>query len=102
MPTDKSANNGGTTGKGFKPGKSGNPNGRPKQPKEFKELVKANTVIALQAVLDIMNDDTAKGSDRIKAAEIVMDRAYGKATQLIAGDSEHDALTITVNILDDD
>lgn len=81
-----------------KPGRSNNPNGRPKQPKEFKDIVKNNTVTAINAVIEIMNDPNAKGSDRIKAAEIVMDRAYGKATQLIAGDSEHDALIIEVSI----
>jgi len=86
----------------FKPGKSGNPSGRPKQPKEFKDLVKANTVPALEAVISIMNNKNAKESDRLKAAEIVIDRAYGKATQLIAGDAEHDALVIKVMLVDDD
>ena len=77
-----------------KPGRSNNPSGRPKQPKEFKDIIKNNTVAAINAVIGIMNDEDAKPTDRLKAAEIVIDRAYGKATQLIAGDSEHDALVI--------
>ena len=74
----------------FKPGQSGNPNGRPKQPKEFKALVKSNTVPALEAVIRIMNDDTAKDSDRIKAAELIIDRAYGKSVQPIDADVKAD------------
>lgn len=68
--------------------------GRPKQPTEFKELVKANTVTALQNVIEIMNDKNAKPSDRLKASEMIIDRCYGKATQLIAGDGEHDPITV--------
>lgn len=76
--------------------------GRPKQPKEFKEIVGANTIGAINAIIEIMNDPNAKGSDRIKAAEIVMDRAYGKATQLIAGDKEHSPLEINVVLTNED
>ena len=76
----------------FKPGQSGNPNGRPKQPKEFKDLVKANTVPALQAVIEIMNDPHTKPNDRLKAAELIIDRAYGKATQPIDGDIQGDII----------
>jgi len=65
----------------FKPGQSGNPNGRPKEPKEFKELAKAKSLDALNVVINIMNNDEAKHSDRIKAAEMIIDRAYGKAIQ---------------------
>ena len=65
----------------FKPGQSGNPNGRPKEPKEFKELAKARSLDALKVVIDIMNNYEAKHSDRIKAAEMIIDRAYGKAIQ---------------------
>ena len=75
-----------------KPGRSNNPNGRPKQPKEFKDLVKANTVPALQAVIEIMNDPHTKPNDRLKAAELIIDRAYGKATQPIDGDIQGDII----------
>lgn len=75
-----------------------NAGGRPKHPKEFKELVKEHTVEALQTVIDIMNDKEAKPTDRLKASELIIDRAYGKAAQPIVGDGEHDA--IQINILD--
>ena len=72
----------------FKKGVSGNPNGRPKIPQEFKDIVKANTVKAINTLVNIMDDASAKEADRIKAAEIVIDRAYGKAAQPIMGDKE--------------
>jgi hypothetical protein len=85
----------------FKPGKSGNPSGRPKQPQEFKEFVKANVLPAFKVILAVMNDENAKDADRMKAAEIVIDRAYGKATQLIAGDKEHDEIEIIIRRFDE-
>lgn len=56
-------------------------NGRKKLPKEFKELAEKNTVPALEVVLNIMNDAGAKHTDRLKAAEMVLDRAIGKPKQ---------------------
>lgn len=69
----------------FKPGQSGNPSGRPKLPEEFKELAKTNSVTALQKVIDILNNPESDNKDRLKAAEIIMDRAWGKANQPIDG-----------------
>jgi hypothetical protein len=92
MTADNPANRA-ETGK-FKKGVSGNPNGRPKTPQEFKEIVKANTVLAVNTLLQIMSNPKAKDSDKIKAAEVIIDRAYGKAAQPIVGDSEHDAIQV--------
>ncbi|EGO65395.1 hypothetical protein [Acetonema longum] len=71
-----------------------NPKGRPKQPKEFKELVKTHTVAALEAVIAIMQDKTAKPTDRLRACELIIDRAYGKAAQPIVGDDDHGAIQV--------
>lgn len=79
-------------GKPFTAKNNANPGGRPKQPKEFKDIVRANTVTALNAVLGIMNDEGAKPADRLKASEIIIDRAYGKAAQPIVGDKDFDAI----------
>lgn len=67
----------------FVKGQSGNPSGRPKVPEEFRELVRKATIPALQTVISIANDTKAKTADRIRAAEIIIERAYGKATQPI-------------------
>ena len=76
-----------TTGKknktSFKPGQSGNPNGRPKIPDEFKELAKKYSVDALKKVISIMEDREAENRDQLRASEIIMDRAWGKSQQSI-------------------
>lgn len=68
------------TGRFVKGNKSG---GRPKQPEEFKTTVRENSVAALRVVLDIMNNKDACAADRLKAASIIIERAYGKAPQSV-------------------
>jgi len=80
------------TGK-FKKGVSGNPAGRPKTPQEIKDIVKANTVAAINRVIYLMNN-SKKEEIQLKAAQEILDRGLGKATQLIAGDTEHGPLII--------
>jgi len=65
----------------FKKGQTGNPGGRPAMPEEFKELAKKHSLSALQVAIDIMLQSDNKPSDRLKAVEIVIDRAYGKPAQ---------------------
>jgi len=71
----------------FKPGESGNPSGRPKVPKEVKELLKARSVDAVNFIVSTMQDEKAKQDLRVKCAEIIIERAYGKATQIVDVDS---------------
>jgi hypothetical protein len=70
-----------------------NPGGRPKASDEYKALVKANTVQAMQTVIDLMRN-SPKEDIRLKAAQEVIDRAYGKAAQPIVGDKEFDPMQI--------
>lgn len=58
-----------------------NPGGRPPIPIEFKELAKKHSITALQVVIDIMTDTEQRAADRLKAADIVLDRGLGKAIQ---------------------
>ena len=75
----------------FGPGnKSG---GRPKMPEEFKELAKKYSLPALRVAISIMEDVEQKASDRLKAVELIHDRAYGKPKQDVGIEGD---LTFTI------
>jgi len=70
----------------FKKGQSGNPKGRPKLPdlKEAMQNILGETKegkTALDAVLAALRAKAAKGD--VRAAELLLDRAYGKSKQTI-------------------
>lgn len=75
-------------GRPFEPGKSGNPHGRPKLPAELREMARAASPDALQALIDVMSDKDAPQSARVSAANSILDRGYGKPAQPIDGDGE--------------
>ena len=65
----------------FKPGQSGNPNGRPKQTAEQKDALQAIRDLAPEAARvlhNMLTDTEAPAAQRLKAAEMVLERAYGK------------------------
>ena len=64
----------------------GNPGGRPKLSKAFKKILDVNDVIALRTIVSIMKDKKASKKDRLKAAEIIIERKYGKAVQPVGND----------------
>lgn len=69
----------------FKPGKSGNPNGRPKKLPHLDKLLddvlgeEKDGITAAEAILKALRSKATKGD--VRAAEILLDRAYGKAKQ---------------------
>ena len=75
----------------FAPGISGNPGGRPadtQETREGKELLRAASPAACQLLCDTINDPGAKLELRIKCAEIVLDRVYGKPQQAVELDAK--------------
>lgn len=69
----------------FKKGSSGNPAGRPKPTPEELDLRAAARLKAPEALITILRLMTESENDavQLKAAEIVLDRGYGKATQTV-------------------
>jgi cytochrome P450 len=67
--------------------RSGNPGGRPGGVAEVRELARTHTAEAIECLLkEMRNGDTSHA--RIAAANAILDRGYGKATQPMAGDFE--------------
>ena len=79
-------NEGGITGKGFKPGISGNPNGRPKKENCVSDLlrnkgdeIQADGKTKLQAVIETLYQRANEGE--LKAIDMIFDRLEGKPAQ---------------------
>jgi len=62
-------------------GQSGNPKGRKVEIREIKELAKLHTAASIKALVQGLKDEN--GRTRIAAAEVLLDRGWGKATQHI-------------------
>ena len=80
----------GGAGKPFVKGVTGNPGGRPKRTPEELDLVaacKAKTPAALIVIENIMKNGENE-RNKLAAATAIIDRAYGKPTQPIAGDPD--------------
>lgn len=73
-------------GKPFQKGVSGNPGGRPKD--EIKHLARQHTESAIRTLAGIMNQEGSSESARVAAANSLLDRGWGKAAQIIAGDED--------------
>lgn len=47
------------------------------------EVIKENVLVAVKTLAEIVKDTKARGSDRIAAANVLLERRYGKANQPI-------------------
>ena len=69
--------------KPFEKGKSGNPSGRPKMDKDSKAMLKSAAPEAVKLMVDTLKDSSVKIETRVRCAENILDRVYGKANQPI-------------------
>lgn len=70
----------------FKPGQSGNPGGRPKAEMEVIQLAREASPRAVGRLVEWMESDNARAS--VTACNALLDRAFGKPTQPVAGDPD--------------
>lgn len=57
---------------------------------EVVELIKGNVVKAVETLKEVMQDPNAKGSERIAAAEALLNRRYGKPNQPVNRNTDVD------------
>ena len=57
--------------------------GRKQTPQEFKDSLLALTAEALQTIVSVMRDKEASPALRLRAAESILDRCFGKPCQMI-------------------
>lgn len=67
----------------YLPGQSGNPRGNGRKYHDMVELARQHTREAILTLAEIMGDPSNKGSERVAAAKILLDRAWGQAPQLV-------------------
>jgi hypothetical protein len=60
----------------FKPGKSGNPGGRKRQPPDVKAALEAATSKAAQTLVILLDSENERVA--LQAATVILDRVYGR------------------------
>jgi hypothetical protein len=66
-----------------------------KVPTEIKSLARSYTELAIQTLAGIIQNGT-QDSARVSAAQVLLDRGWGKATQPIDGDGDGGPVQLTV------
>lgn len=69
--------------------------GRPRKPKDARELLKASSMQAVEVLIQVMEDENTKPELRVKCAEGIMDRVYGKSATAIE-DIDNSSISITL------
>jgi hypothetical protein len=83
---------GGRRSTSFRPGVSGNPDGRPKRPEtiearrviaDVKAAARELTPVAMDTLKQVMKDPKAPAAARVGAATAVLDRGWGRPEQTV-------------------
>lgn len=67
----------------WQPGQSGNPGGRKKVSPEIRKVFEAATIDAAELLCGILRDPSCDVKLRVHAAELILDRVFGKSAQPI-------------------
>lgn len=81
----------------FQKGQSGNPNGRPKMDPEVRDFARAKSLAAIQRIASFIDHEDPDIA--MKACNSILDRAWGKPTQPVAGDDEMPAVKVESIVL---
>jgi hypothetical protein len=60
-----------------------------KAPIEIKSLARAHTETAIKTLVGVMNQADSPPAARVQAAQALLDRGWGKATQFIEAETTH-------------
>jgi hypothetical protein len=98
MPAKQATKQQNITGRGkpFQKGKSGNPNGRPKNVHDVQKLAKQHTKEAVERLVYWMRDTNPKAS--VAACMALLDRGWGKAAQVLTGEGGEGPVRATIEI----
>ena len=80
----------------FQKGVSGNPGGRPREIGEIRDLARAHTADAIEALRGIAVDLTAPASARVAASEALLNRAWGRPSLAISAEGEAEPVELVV------
>jgi hypothetical protein len=67
-----------------------------KAPTEIKSLARVHTESALNTLAGIMHQPEAPPAARVSAAQALLDRGWGKAAQIVAGDEDLPAVKMII------
>ena len=90
-----------TSNRGSKPGerRGGRTKGVPnKATASIRDIAREYTADAVKALVDILRDVSAPQAARVGAANSILDRGYGKATTVLAGDEDGGAIKMVARI----
>lgn len=67
-----------------------------KAPQDIRSLARSHSETAIKTLVGIMRQPKAPAAARVRAAEALLDRGYGKPNQPIDGDGSGGPLTVII------